>query len=387
MANKDYYRILGVTKSASDDEIKRAYRKLAKKYHPDANPDNKAEAEAKFKEVSEAYEVLSDKQKRSNYDNFGNPDGPQFGGGQGGHYSYGGSGFGGSGFEGFGFDDFGFGSFSDIFSAAFGGGTRSRRRNGPRKGTDMKANIEITFEESYLGTEKTISVNRNRECPKCHGNGTRDGSEAHVCSVCKGTGQIRQVVTTPFGQMATQKICSNCGGEGKIIDDPCPNCKGKGYTRQTSKIKVKIPAGINDGQTIVLRGEGEPGEKGGPKGDLYINIHVKKHDIYTRKADHVLCDIPITFTGATLGTEIEVPMVDGTKQKYTIPAGTQTGTKFVIKNKGFKSVNNKNWSGDFVFTVVVQVPKRLTQEQRELITKLALTMNEQPPIKKRGIFG
>ena len=187
--------------------------------------------------------------------------------------------------------------------------------------------------------------------------------------------------------MATQKICSNCGGEGKIIDDPCPNCKGKGYTRQTSKIKVKIPAGINDGQTIVLRGEGEPGEKGGPKGDLYINIHVKKHDIYTRKADHVLCDIPITFTGATLGTEIEVPMVDGTKQKYTIPAGTQTGTKFVIKNKGFKSVNNKNWSGDFVFTVVVQVPKRLTQEQRELITKLALTMNEQPPIKKRGIFG
>ena len=384
MANKDYYGILGVEKSASDDEIRRAYRKLAKKYHPDANQDNKAEAEAKFKEVSEAYEVLSDKQKKSNYDNYGDPNGPfggAAGGNGGGYYSYGGSGF-----DGFGFEDFGFGSFGDIFSAAFGGGTRTKRRSGPRKGTDIKTSIEITFEESFLGTEKTVSINRNRECTKCHGTGAKDGSEPHTCSVCKGTGQIRQVVTTPFGQMATQKVCSNCGGEGKIIDDPCPNCRGKGYTRQTSKIKVKIPAGIGEGQTIVLRGEGEPGEKGGPKGDLYINIHVKKHDYYTRKADHVLCDIPITFTGATLGTEIEVPLVDGTKQKYTIPAGTQTGTKFVIKNKGFKAVNG-NYNGDFVFTVTVQVPKRLTQEQRELLTKLALTMNEQPPMKKKGIFG
>lgn len=384
MAKKDYYELLGVTKSASDDEIKKAYRKLAKKYHPDANPDNKAEAEKKFKEVSEAYEVLSDKQKRSNYDNYGDPNGPQFGGGNGGgYYSYGN----GSGFSGFsGFDDFGFGSFGDIFSAAFGGGTRTRKRSGPRKGTDIRGNIEITFEESFLGAEKTISVNRNRECTKCHGSGAKEGTEPHTCSVCNGTGQIRQVITTPFGQMATQKVCSNCGGEGKIIDEPCPNCKGKGYIRQSTRIKVKIPAGISDGQTIVLRGEGEPGEKGGPKGDLYINVHVKKHAYFTRKADHVLCDIPITFTGAALGTEIEVPMVDGTKQKYTIPAGTQTGTKFVIKNKGFKSVNN-NWNGDYVFTVIVQVPKKLTQEQRDLISKLALTMNEQPPIKRRGFFG
>ena len=383
MSSKDYYKILGIEKSASDDEIRRAYRKLAKKYHPDANPDNKAEAETKFKEVSEAYEVLSDKQKKSNYDNYGDPNGPQFGGGQGGgYYSYGG----GSGFDGFGFEDFGFGSFGDIFSAAFGGGTRTRKRNGPRRGSDLKVNLDITFEESYLGTEKTISINRNRECTKCNGTGAKDGAEPHTCSVCKGTGQIRQVVTTPFGQMATQKVCSNCGGEGKIIDDPCPNCKGKGYVRQTNKLKVKIPAGIGEGQTIVLRGEGEPGEKGGPKGDLYINIHVKKHDYYTRKADHVLCDIPISFTGAALGTEIEVPMVDGTKMKYKIPEGTQTGTKFSIKNKGFKSVNN-NWYGDFVFTVIVQVPKRLTSEQRELLSKLALTMNEQPPIKKKGIFG
>ena len=204
--------------------------------------------------------------------------------------------------------------------------------------------------------------------------------------MCNGTGKIKQIATTPFGQMATQKICSQCNGTGKIIKEPCSDCKGKGIVKKSIKLKVKIPEGIDEGQTIVLKNEGEVGKNGGPNGDLYIVVHVKRHNIYSRKAEHVLCDIPITFTGAALGTELEIPMVDGTKEKYKIPEGTQTGTKFAIKNKGFKSVNG-NWRGDFVFTVIVQTPKKLTREQRELLTELAKTMNEQPPIKKRGIFG
>ena len=383
MANKrDYYEVLGVDKNATDDELKKAYRKLAKKYHPDANPDNKQEAESKFKEVNEAYETLSDKQKRQMYDQFGF-DGPNFGGGQGGgYYSYG------SGFDGFsGFSDFG--DLGDIFSSFFGGGassSRSRNPNAPRKGADLKFSMDITFEEAYSGVEKEININRNEKCKTCNGSGAKKGTSPETCSACHGTGKIKQVVTTPFGQMATQKICSNCNGAGKVIREVCQECKGKGTVKKVSKIKIKIPEGIDDGQTIVLKGEGEPGKNSGSNGDLYITIHIKKHSIYTRKSEHVLCEIPITFTGATLGTEIEVPMVDGTKEKYRIPEGTQTGTKFVIKNKGFKNVNS-SWRGDFVFTVVIQTPKKLTTEQRNLLEQLAKTMNEQPPIKKRGIFG
>ena len=385
MAQKrDYYEVLGVSKSATDEELKKAYRRLAKKYHPDANPDNKAEAERKFKEVNEAYETLSDKQKRQMYDQFGF-DGPQnFGGSQGGgYYSYG------SGFSGFGgFSDFGdFGDLGDIFSSFFGGSSsRSRSSNGVRKGADLKINLEITFEESYLGVEKEISLNRNETCSSCNGTGAKRGTAPEKCSMCGGTGKIKQVVTTPFGQMATQKVCTQCGGQGKIIREPCPDCRGKGTIKRGMKLKVKIPEGIDDGQTVVLKGEGEPGINGGPKGDLYIVVHVKRHNIYTRKSEHVLCDIPITITGATLGADIEIPMVDGTKEIYRIPEGTQTGTKFTIKNKGFKSVNG-NWRGDFVFTVIVQTPKRLTSEQRTLLQELAKTMNEQPPIRKKGIFG
>ena len=385
MAQKrDYYEVLGVQKNATDEELKKAYRKLAKKYHPDANPDNKEEAEKNFKEVNEAYEVLSDKQKRQMYDQFGF-NGPQgFNGSQGGgYYSYG------SGFDGFGgFSDFGdFGDLGDIFSSFFGGGsTRSRSSNGVRKGADLKISIDITFEEAYLGVEKEISINRNEKCTSCSGTGAKKGTTAEKCSMCNGTGKIKQIATTPFGQMATQKICSQCNGTGKVIKEPCPDCKGKGIVKKSIKLKVKIPEGIDEGQTIVLKGEGEVGSNGGPNGDLYIVVHIKRHSIYSRKAEHVLCEIPITFTGATLGTELEIPMVDGTKEKYKIPEGTQTGTKFTIKNKGFKSVNG-NWRGDFVFTVVVQTPKKLTREQRDLLTELAKTMNEQPPIKKKGIFG
>ena len=388
MAGKrDYYEVLGVNRNATDEELKKAYRKLAKKYHPDANPDNKQEAEKKFKEVNEAYETLSDAQKRKMYDQFG-PDGPQgFGGsggpfgGQGGYYSYSSSGF-----DGFG----DFGDLGDIFSSFFGGGfggrTSSRKQNGPKKGADLNMHINITFEESFLGVEKEVVVTRNETCDVCHGSGARPGTSVTKCNICNGTGQVTQVQNTILGQMQTTRTCTACHGTGESIKDPCENCRGKGTVRKQTKIRVKIPAGIDDGQTIILRGEGDPGEKGGPKGDLYITVKIKKHSIYTRNGNNVTADIPITITQATLGADLEIPMVDGTKEKYKIPDGTQTGTRFIIKNKGFKSVNSSN-VGDFVFTVVVQTPKRLTREQRDLLVELAKTMNEQPPIKKRGLFG
>ncbi|MBQ6991339.1 MAG: molecular chaperone DnaJ [Clostridia bacterium] len=384
MASKrDYYEVLGVSKSATDDELKKAYRKLAKKYHPDANPDNKQEAEEKFKEVSEAYENLSDPQKRRMYDQFGH-DGPQgFGGGNGGYYSYSSSGF-----DGFG----DFGDLGDIFSSFFGGSgfggrTTTRQRNsGPKKGRDLKYSMDITFEESFLGVKKDISIYREEDCETCHGNKAKPGTKAEKCTACGGTGTVRQTVSTILGQMQTTKTCTACGGEGEIIKEKCPECKGRGKVRKQVKIKVTIPAGISDNQTVVLRKEGEAGTKGGERGDLYIVVRVKKHSVFTRQNDNIFCEIPITFTQATLGADLKVPMVDGKNETYRIPEGTQTGTKFTIKNKGFKSVNG-NWNGDFIFMVTVQTPKKLTSEQREILQQLAKTMNEQPPIKKRGIFG
>ena len=379
---RDYYEVLGVNKTATDEELKKAYRKLAKKYHPDANPDNKAEAEKKFKEVNEAYENLSDPQKRKMYDQFGF-DGPSgFGNGSpgGGYYSYSTSGFD-------GFSDFG--DLGDIFSSFFGGfgGSRTAKSNvGPRKGADLKYNMEISFEEAYLGVEKEITINREETCGTCKGSGARPGSSVVTCDVCKGTGQVKSIQNTILGQMQTTRTCSNCHGEGKIIKEPCGECRGKGKVRKQVKITVKVPAGINDDQTIVLRGLGDSGDKGGESGDIYVVVHIKRHSVYTRKGDHVLCDIPITYTQAVLGAELEIPMVDGKKEKYKIPEGTQTGTKFTIRGKGFKSLNS-NWDGDFIFTVQVQVPKRLTKEQRDLLIELAKTMNEQPPVKRKGIFG
>ena len=378
---RDYYEVLGVDKNATDEELKKAYRKMAKKYHPDANPDNKKEAEAKFKEVNEAYETLSDSQKRRMYDQFGH-NGPQgFGGGNGGnYYSYSTSGF----------DGFDMGDLGDIFSSFFGGGfggrTSSRPNSGPSKGADLRYNLEISFEESFLGVEKEISLTREDTCSTCHGTGARPGTTVENCPTCKGTGQIREVQNTILGQMQTTRTCSTCHGEGKVIKEPCETCRGKGKVRKQAKIKVKIPAGIDENQTVVLRGEGGPGSKGGPKGDLYITIHIKRHNLYTRQDNNVLCDIPITFTQATLGAEIKIPMVNGTQEMYRIPEGTQTGTRFRIRGKGFPGIN-RNYEGDFIFTVEVQTPKKLTKEQRELLTQLAKTMNEQPPVKKRGLFG
>lgn len=389
MAEKrDYYEVLGVNKNATDDELKKAYRKLAKKYHPDANPNNKEEAEAKFKEVNEAYENLSDPQKRKMYDQFGHA-GPQgFGGaggpfgGQGGYYSYNGSGF-----DGFG----DFGDLGDIFSSIFGGGfgggrSSSAKKQGPKKGTDLNVRLDISFEQAFSGIEKEIVVTRDEECNLCHGTGAKPGSSPIKCPTCHGTGQVTQVQNTILGQMQTTRTCNTCHGTGEVINEPCEHCHGKGTIRKQPKIKVKIPAGIDDNQTVVLRGEGEPGKKGGPKGDLYITVRIKNHSLYTRKGNNVFCEIPITITQATLGAELEIPMVDGTKEKYKISEGTQTGTKFTIRNRGFKTINS-NATGDFIFTVVVQTPKRLTKEQRELLVQLAKTMNEQPPIKKRGLFG
>ena len=387
-AKRDYYEVLGVNKNATDEELKKAYRKLAKKYHPDANPDNKKEAEEKFKEVNEAYETLSDPQKRRMYDQFGH-NGPQgFGGGsgqgpfgQGGYYSYSSSGFD-------GFDDFG--DLGDIFSSIFGGGfggrSSSRKQNGPRKGADLNLRMEITFEQAFSGVEKEITVTRNETCDNCHGTGAKPGTSVTKCTTCNGTGQVTQVQNTILGQMQTRRTCTVCHGTGEIIKEPCEVCHGNGTVRKQPRIKVKIPAGIDDNQTVVLRGEGEPGEKGGQKGDLYITVRIKRHSIFARSGNNVTCEVPITITQATLGADLEIPMVDGTKVTYKIPDGTQTGTKFVIKNKGFKSVNSSS-TGDFAFTVKVQTPKKLTKEQRELLVQLAKTMNEQPPIKKRGFFG
>ena len=314
--------------------------------------------------------------------NFG-PDGPQgFNGfnGQGGYYST-------SGFDGF--SDFG--DLGDIFSSFFGGGfggsqRSSSRNNGPRKGDDLNLNIEITFEEAYLGVEKEITITRQENCSVCNGTGAKPGTSPIKCNICNGTGQVRQVQNTILGQVQTTRTCSNCHGTGEIIRDICENCKGKGTIRKTPRVTVKIPAGIDDNQTIVLRGQGNPGYKGGPNGDLYITVRLRKSSIYKRNGNNVLCDIPVTITQATLGAELEIPMVDGSKEKYKIPEGTQTGTQFIIRGKGFKSVNS-SIQGNFIFTVIVQTPKRLTKEQRDLLVELAKTMNEQPPVKKKGIFG
>ncbi len=382
---KDYYEILGVSKSATDDELKKAFRKKAKQWHPDANPNNKKEAEAKFKEVNEAYEVLSNPQKRQMYDQFGtvDPSGAGFGGGPFG---------GGNGYYSYSTSDFGdFGDLGDIFSSFFGGGfggqrSSSRRNNGPRKGEDLNIGIDISFEESFLGVEKEIVVTRQETCSHCNGTGAKKGTNPIKCPTCNGTGQVTSFQNTILGRVQTRRTCSDCHGTGEIIKEPCENCHGKGTVRKSPKVKIKIPAGINDNQTVVLRGEGNPGIKGGPAGDLYITVRVKRSAIYRREGNNVYCDIPVTITQATLGAELEIPMVDGSKEKYRISEATQTGTQFTIRGKGFKSINS-SMQGNFIFKVVVQTPKKLTKEQRDLLMQLAKTMNEQPPVKKKGFFG
>ncbi len=363
MAEKrDFYEVLGITKGATDDEIKKAYRKLAKKYHPDMNKDDKT-VEPKFKEVNEAYQILSDPQKKANYDNYGHAGvdpNAGFGGGGGGF----GGGFGGEGVDlGDIFGSvFGGGGFSDIF----GGG--SSRRRGPARGRDIHMSMEITFDQAAKGVTKNVSLYRNEPCEECKGSGTASANGKSKCSTCGGTGHVQQVQRTPFGQFASTRVCDACKGTGEIITDPCKKCGGKGLNRKQVKLDVNIPAGIDDGQTISLRGEGEAGEKGAQHGDLLIDIRVSRHPLFRREGFNVYCEIPVTFVQAALGCEIEVPTIDG-KVKYNVPEGTQTGTVFRLKGKGIQFLHDKR-RGDQYVTVTIEIPKKLNNKQKELIRQL-----------------
>ena len=369
---RDYYEVLGVDKSASADDIKKAYRKLAMKYHPDRNPGDKS-AEEKFKEVGEAYEVLSDADKRSRYDSYGfagvDPNfNPNAGGGFGG-------GFGGAGFD-----------FGDIFGDFFGGGTSSRSasQNAPRRGENVMARLELTFEEAAFGCEKEVSAPRIENCPTCHGTGSADG-KIETCSRCHGTGQ-EQVVQSFMGmRMQTATTCSQCGGRGKIIKTPCSTCKGKGKVRKNNRVKVTVPAGIDNGQTLRVRSEGCVGANGGPNGDLLVEVRVKAHETFVRDGYDIRCAVPISFTQAALGAEIQVPTLEG-NVPYTIPEGTQTGKEFVIRDKGIPELNNSRRRGNLRFTVVVETPTKLTREQKELLRKLDGSLEKNNSPKGRSFF-
>lgn len=375
---RDYYEVLGVQKNATDEELKKAYRQLAKKYHPDANPNNKEEAEKKFKEVNEAYEVLSDKQKRSMYDQFGHS-GPN-------GYSSDFSGFSGfDGFSGFGGGNGGFDvDLGDIFSSFFGGSTRSQRQNGPVRGRDLRVRIEIAFEEAAFGITKEITINRDEQCDTCHGSGCKPGTTPETCKVCNGAGQVKSVQNTILGSFSSVRTCEHCGGSGKIISNPCVDCKGRGTVRKQRRIKVNIPAGIDNGQIISLRGEGEPGLRGGGPGDLYITVSVKPHSVFTRKGDSLFCNVHISFAQAALGATIDVPTLSGVEQ-YDLAEGTQTGSIFTLKGKGIKNINGRG-TGDLYFTVIVDVPKKLNSEQRDLLKRFAEISGEKFDTGKRKRF-
>ena len=348
MAEKrDYYEVLGLSKGASEDEIKKAYRKLAKQYHPDMNPGDKV-AEAKFKEVNEAYDVLSDPDKKAKYDQYGHS-----------AFDPSSGGFGGGG--GFGFDGF---DISDIFSSFFGGGS-SRRANGPIRGDDVRLRVTLTFEEAVFGCKKEVQYQRIQKCPECGGSGAAKGTSPKQCPDCGGRGQVNAQQRTPFGLMQTTKTCDRCRGTGKIIETPCKNCRGGGYVRATKKLEVSIPAGIDDGQGIVLRGEGSDGRNGGSAGDLTISVSVRPHAFFERDGYDIYCDVPVTFADAALGAQLKVPTIDG-NETLNIPEGTQTGTTFTLKNKGVQVVNSKN-RGNMYITVVVEVPKGLSAKQKDLL--------------------
>ena len=370
---RDYYEVLGIDKSASADDIKKAYRKMAMKYHPDRNPGDK-EAEEKFKEVGEAYEILHDEDKRSRYDQFGFAGvDPNYGAGQGG---YGTGGFGG-GFGGFG----GFGDLGDIFGDFFGGGSsRASTANVPRRGENVMSRLDLTFEEAAFGCEKEVAAQRIENCASCNGTGSADGV-IETCSNCHGTGQVRTVQNFMGMQMQSSSACPRCGGTGTVIKTPCNTCQGRGKVRHTQKIKVKVPAGVDEGQSVRVRGEGCVGSNGGPNGDLLVEIYIKNHAIFSRYNQDVLCEVPITFTQAALGAQIQVPTLDG-KVPYDIPEGTQTGTTFTIPGKGIPEVGNSRRRGNQRFTVVVETPTRLTKEQKELLRQLDGSLEETPKRKK-----
>lgn len=371
MAEKrDYYEVLGVSKTAGEDEIKSAYRKLAKKYHPDLNPGN-AEAEAKFKEVNEAYAVLSDSEKRARYDQFGTAD-PQAGFGGAGGFS--------GGFSGTGFEDI----FENIFGGAFGGG--GRRSNGPERGRDLRVDIDLTFEEAAFGTKKEINLTREESCDECGGSGAAKGTTAETCQTCHGTGQIRTTQNTVFGSFSSTQQCSACHGSGKIIRTPCKKCAGKGRIRRSRRISVNVPAGIDNGQAITLRGEGEQGRRGGAAGDLYVYFTVKPHKLFKRSGSDIYLEIAVSFANAALGAEITVPTLEE-NIKYKIPEGTQPGTVFRLRGKGIKRLGGSD-RGDMYVTVGVDVPRKLTAKQKDMLRAFDESVSgHETTEKKRGIFG
>ena len=373
MAEKrDYYEVIGIQKGASEDEIKKAYKKLARKYHPDMNPGDK-EAEEKFKEVNEANEVLSDPEKKARYDQFGFAGvDPNYGAGAGGG-AYGG---------GFDFGDLGdiFGSF---FGGGFGGGQR-RNPNAPQRGESIRASVSVSFTEAAFGCEKSVTLERSEQCPTCKGNGCAPGTTPEICPDCHGTGTVQTRRQTPMGVFASNGPCRKCGGTGRLIHQPCPDCRGTGAVRKRKTIKVNIPAGIDHGQTISLRGQGNAGRNGGPAGDLLITVMVQPHELFRRDGVDVFCEAPITFTQAVLGAELEIPTIDG-KVKYSIPEGTQTGTVFRLKGKGIPVLNGRG-RGDQYVTVTIETPRNLNKEQKEALRKFSEAVGENHYEKRKSFF-
>ena len=371
MAKRDYYEVLGVDKNADDATIKRAYRQLAKKNHPDVNPGDK-DAEERFKEINEAYQVLSNPQKRAQYDQFGH-DGPQ-------------AGFGGGGYGDFsGFSGGGFGGFEDIFSSFFGGGAGGgARSNGPVPGDDLRYDLTLSFEEASLGCEKEINLVRDEECPTCGGTGAAPGSKVETCSTCNGTGQERVISNTPFGRIQNIRTCSRCRGSGKIITEPCPKCKGRGKVRVSKRRTVKIPAGIDNGQIVTIRGQGGLGERGGEPGDLLIVISVRPHRFFKRQGDNLYIELPLTFTQAALGAEIDVPTL-GKPVKYRFPEGTQPEQVFCIRGEGVPHLRGGG-KGDLYVTASVEIPKKLSEKQKNLLREFEASASGNQYEKKKSFF-
>ncbi len=370
MAKRDYYEVLGVERGASEEEIKKAYRRLARKYHPDVNKDD-PQAEEKFKEINEAHEVLSDPQKRAAYDRFGHAGtDPNFGAGAG------------AGAGGFG--DFSFEGFGDIFDMFFGGGGR-RQRTGPQKGADLRYDLRIEFEEAAFGKETTIKVPRTELCSTCHGNRAKPGTPIKTCPNCGGSGQVHSVQNTMFGRFSTVRPCDRCQGEGKIIETPCPTCAGRGRLRQVRTIEITIPAGVDTGHRLRVAGEGEAGERGGPPGDLYVYITVKPHPLFKRTGNDLILEQKISFAQAALGATIEVPTLEGTAT-LKIPEGTQTGTLFRLRGKGVPHLRGSG-RGDELVRVRIDVPTKLNQAQREAIRQVAEAFGEEVALPEKGFIG